>query len=93
MKSSVRRTDFVVRLGGDEFLIILPKTPELMADRIAAKIKNKFAQEQINVFCDSISLGTSIKIRWTRISGRLSPRRTRKCTPKNSQLGGAAPAI
>lgn len=61
MKSSVRRTDFVVRLGGDEFLIILPKTPELMADRIAAKIKNKFAQEQINVFCDSISLGTSIK--------------------------------
>src|SRR5690606_36755383 len=38
MKSSVRRTDFVVRLGGDEFLIILPKTPELMADRIAAKI-------------------------------------------------------
>lgn len=42
----IRSTDIAGRWGGEEFLVILPSTPETMACRIAEKIRAVIAAEQ-----------------------------------------------
>ena len=63
IKEICRTDDIVVRLGGDEFIIILPKTSsqaaEILADRIKREL-NKHTVESINI---SISFGHASKTR------------------------------
>lgn len=47
LQSSVRRSDHVVRFGGEEFLIILRRCPPKIAQDIAARIRKSVAQTPI----------------------------------------------
>jgi diguanylate cyclase (GGDEF)-like protein len=42
MKSVIREQDFVIRLGGDEFLIVFSNTDEAMAEKIWQRINQEF---------------------------------------------------
>lgn len=44
LQNSLRRNDKVVRLGGDEFLLILPQSDKDSAEKIWFRIKKKFRQ-------------------------------------------------
>jgi len=44
MQSSLRRNDMVVRLGGDEFLLILPQSDEEAAEKIWNRVREKLKQ-------------------------------------------------
>ncbi len=41
IKESLRKTDFMGRFGGDEFLVIMPETSQVEAEKIIARIKEK----------------------------------------------------
>lgn len=56
----IGKNDLVFRLGGDEFLVILQKTPADTAQAIARKIESKVAQHQnFAPYTAGISIGTS----------------------------------
>jgi len=62
---TVRELDFVSRIGGEEFAIILPKTDVKAAYVIAERIRNNIKKIIVNTpFCQvknlSISIGLSI---------------------------------
>jgi diguanylate cyclase (GGDEF)-like protein len=54
--------DIVVRWGGDEFIILLPKTKEEDAEKISERIKEECINESIDILNISISLGYDTKI-------------------------------
>ena len=58
MKSAIRHDDWIFRLGGDEFLIMLPNTTNQVATTIVATIEEKMQQVQKN-YPTSISIGVS----------------------------------
>ena len=45
LKDSLRTSDATGRMGGDEFLVVLPETGQRGAEAIAARISTKFAAE------------------------------------------------
>jgi diguanylate cyclase (GGDEF)-like protein len=61
MKKVCRADDFIVRWGGDEFIILLPKTKEIDAQNISERIKEECEKEDIGVINLSISLGYASK--------------------------------
>lgn len=59
--SSCRSNDIVARIGGDEFVIILPHTDEHQAEKIIKQIKKNTAQAKVGAIDVSISFGYATK--------------------------------
>ncbi len=61
-KKVCRKDDIIARIGGDEFIILLPKTELEDARKIMGRIKDEISTEQIFAIKASISMGTSTKV-------------------------------
>jgi diguanylate cyclase (GGDEF)-like protein len=49
LAGSVRKTDAVVRLGGDEFLLLLPGADAAKAERLARRLETRLAREPVRI--------------------------------------------
>jgi len=56
-----RADDIIARWGGDEFVLLLPKTNREEAEKIIERIKAEFSKEQIKAIKCSISMGADTK--------------------------------
>lgn len=61
IKKACRETDIIARQGGDEFVILLPKTPNQVALQIISRIKEVLGKEKASVIKCSMSLGCDTK--------------------------------
>lgn len=61
LKASCRSNDVISRYGGDEFLILLPRTNEAVAKRIAMRLYESVGKIEINPVHFSMSLGWATK--------------------------------
>jgi diguanylate cyclase (GGDEF)-like protein/PAS domain S-box-containing protein len=61
LRVSCRQTDIIARWGGDEFVVILPKTPLAVAEGIIRRIGEESAKVKELSLPLSIALGVSIK--------------------------------
>jgi diguanylate cyclase (GGDEF)-like protein len=59
LRRSARAADRVARVGGDEFLVLMPRTDELGAERYMSRVRAGIAVVLRNTGCDSISLGAA----------------------------------
>jgi diguanylate cyclase (GGDEF)-like protein/PAS domain S-box-containing protein len=62
IKKSCRDDDIISRIGGDEFVIIIPRADEMEVEAIAKRIQNFAKQEKMNNLEISISFGWATKI-------------------------------
>jgi len=59
IKNTVRNEDVVARIGGDEFVVLLPETDKDTTKNICKRIKNNFINKNVDLPEElSISLGT-----------------------------------
>jgi len=63
IQSVCRSDDIVSRWGGDEFVILLPKTNTEEAKKLINRIKVLYSKERINTLSFSISFGWGTKIK------------------------------
>lgn len=63
LSTECRKTDVVARIGGDEFVIILPKTTDTETGKIVSRIYKAIAREKMDNIIISISIGYDTKIR------------------------------
>ncbi len=61
MKDACRDSDIVARVGGDEFIILLPNTPASIAEKIIERVKNELAKVKIEAINCSMSMGYETK--------------------------------
>lgn len=61
MRNVCRGDDIIARWGGDEFVILLPKTSIEQARQIKHRIKTEFARDSVKVIRGNISLGCDVK--------------------------------
>jgi len=61
LQNACRADDIIARWGGDEFVILLPKTGADETDRIIDRIKSRFAMEKIKAIKGSVSMGSDTK--------------------------------
>lgn len=61
MRRTCRADDIIARWGGDEFVILLPKTTIEQAKQIKKRIKTEFARDGVKVIKGNISLGCDVK--------------------------------
>ena len=59
LKSAIRESDYVIRWGGEEFLIIMPGCSDDNASRIAEKLREKVEASDNGVCKTTISIGVS----------------------------------
>ena len=57
IRSACRADDIIARWGGDEFVILLPKTNAEEVEVIAKRIRETYSKEYVNSVSGSISLG------------------------------------
>lgn len=62
LKKFCRADDIIVRMGGDEFTILLPKTTKEEAIGIIERVKNEFSKEGANTIKGSMSMGCETKL-------------------------------
>ncbi len=62
MKKVCRADDIIARWGGDEFVILLPKTGLSATEQIISRIKVEFSKERIKAIKGSVSMGADTKI-------------------------------
>lgn len=60
LKASVRATDYVIRWGGEEFVIIMPGCTADQAVRVAEKIREKVEKSDNGVCHITISIGVAL---------------------------------
>jgi|GEM_PF-548356 len=65
LKSACRDDDFVARVGGDEFVLLLPRTDADYADKIIERINHAIAEEKINNVTLSVSIGYAVRQKMT----------------------------
>lgn len=63
LRQVCRQGDVAARVGGDEFIILLPKTTQEDANKILCRIKSKFEHASVEAIKCSISLGLDTKLR------------------------------
>jgi diguanylate cyclase (GGDEF)-like protein/PAS domain S-box-containing protein len=63
IQSACRADDIVARWGGDEFVILLPKTKAEDAEEIVNRIKDLYSNEYVNAIRVSISFGWETKVK------------------------------
>ncbi|MGI6085807.1 MAG: diguanylate cyclase, partial [Acetivibrionales bacterium] len=61
LKQSCRDSDIVERVGGDEFIILLPKTSHAEVQKILTRIRKGFSNEKVAAIKCSISIGSDTK--------------------------------
>ncbi|SPF34135.1 Diguanylate cyclase (GGDEF) domain/uncharacterized domain HDIG-containing protein [Candidatus Desulfosporosinus infrequens] len=61
IQSACRMDDIVARWGGDEFIILLPKTKKEEAEEVVDRIKQLYSADQVNGIHVSISFGCDTK--------------------------------
>ncbi len=61
MKRTLRRDDILARIGGDEFVLLLPKTDRMSAQLIVNKLKEKISKIVIDNITASVSFGFETK--------------------------------
>lgn len=61
LKKICREEDIVGRMGGDEFIILLPQTSAKEADRIKKRIVEKTKEEKFDSAIVSLAIGYSVK--------------------------------
>lgn len=61
MRKVCRSDEIIARWGGDEFVLLLPRTGSAAADMVKDRIKVEFAREQVNAIRGSISMGCATK--------------------------------
>ncbi|MEA4970099.1 MAG: diguanylate cyclase [Candidatus Pelethousia sp.] len=61
MQKVCRSDDIIARWGGDEFVLLLPKTGSVEAEKLARRICNELGSQQIRAVQCSISLGHATK--------------------------------
>ncbi len=61
LESHTRDGDIAARIGGDEFIILLPKSDFKHAEKIIDRINQAISQENINQLKISISFGIAVK--------------------------------
>ncbi|MGI6168582.1 MAG: PAS domain S-box protein [Christensenellales bacterium] len=61
MRECCRQDDVIARIGGDEFVLLLPKTDEQSAGRVVARINEYCSKMQVGSVALSISFGWETK--------------------------------
>lgn len=61
MKQVCRADDIIGRVGGDEFLILLPKTDEKQAEKIKIKINEACSKMKLDSVIVSLAIGYAVK--------------------------------
>ena len=61
LTSSFREEDIICRVGGDEFVVLLPKTSEETASEIIERVKYKYEFNPLDFIKINISLGVAVK--------------------------------
>lgn len=62
LRQVCRQNDIVARVGGDEFIILLPKTTRENGEKILGQIRSRFIDARVEAIKCSISLGIDIKL-------------------------------
>lgn len=61
MKKELREDDILARIGGDEFVLLLPKTDRVSAQLIVTRLKEKISKIVIDKISASVSFGFETK--------------------------------
>lgn len=61
LKSALRAEDIMGRVGGDEFLVLLPKTDKIQAKNIKNRILKAISNEKLDSVIISVAIGYSTK--------------------------------
>ena len=62
IQSACRADDIVARWGGDEFIILLPKTGRDAAKQLVQRIQDRYSDEHVNAIQISISFGWDTRV-------------------------------